>query len=71
MQTCIRFKNVIKSRKHNQMKKIFFVSLTIILFSCSDKKSNYPWSDLTFNEVLNLKTDKIIFLDFKEVHYSS
>ncbi len=46
------------------MKKIFFISLIIILFSCSDKKSNYPWSSLTFDEVLALKTDKIIFLDF-------
>ena len=46
------------------MKKIFFISLIIILFSCSDKKSNYPWSELTFDEVLSLKSDKIIFLDF-------
>ena len=46
------------------MKKIFFISLMIILFSCSDKKSNYPWSKLTFDEVLSLKSDKIIFLDF-------
>ena len=64
MQTCIRSKNVVKSRKYNQMKKIFFISLIIILFSCSDKKSNYPWSELTFDEVLSLKSDKIIFLDF-------
>lgn len=46
------------------MRKIFFTSLIIILFSCSDKKSNYPWSNLTFNEALDLKTDKILFLDF-------
>ena len=64
MQTRIRSKNVVKSRKYNQMKKIFFISLIIILFSCSDKKSNYPWSELTFDEVLSLKSDKIIFLDF-------
>jgi hypothetical protein len=46
------------------MKKIFLLTLSVILFSCSDNKSNYPWSELSYNEVLSLNTDKIIFLDF-------
>ena len=46
------------------MKKIILSTLAIILFSCNHKPIVYPWSSLSFEEVLNLKTDKIIFLDF-------
>jgi len=46
------------------MKKILIVSCIFYLFSCSDKKSNYPWSELSFYDALALKSDKIIFLDF-------
>lgn len=46
------------------MKKIILSTLAIILFSCNHKPSVYPWSSLSYEEVLNLKTDKIIFLDF-------
>ena len=46
------------------MKKIILITLLITLFSCSDKPSVYPWSSLSYEEVLDLNTDKIIFLDF-------
>ena len=46
------------------MKKIILTTLLIMLFSCSDKPSVYPWSSLSYEQVLNLNTDKIIFLDF-------
>tara|TARA_B000000475_G_scaffold258800_1_gene241162 strand:+ start:917 stop:1069 length:153 start_codon:yes stop_codon:yes gene_type:complete len=46
------------------MKKFILLTIAIILLSCDDKPSVYPWSSLTYEEALNLKTDKIIFLDF-------
>jgi len=46
------------------MKNFLFIFLSIILFSCSDEKSIYPWSDMSYEEAINLNTDKIIFLDF-------
>ena len=46
------------------MKNLLFIFLSIILFSCSNEKSNYPWSDMSYEEAINLNTDKIIFLDF-------
>ena len=46
------------------MKNLLFILLSIILFSCSDEKSTYPWSDMNYEEAINLNTDKIIFLDF-------
>ena len=46
------------------MKNFSFILLSIVLFSCSDEKSIYPWSDMSYEEAINLNTDKIIFLDF-------
>jgi len=46
------------------MKKIFIIIFTIYFFSCSNKESNYPWSNFSLEEALALKSDKIIFLDF-------
>ena len=41
--------------------KHFILILILFLFGCSEK---YPWSDLSLDEALALKSDKIIFLDF-------
>ena len=45
--------------------------ILIFLFSCSDskeqivqKEEKFPFSNLSLKEVLDLKSDKIIFLDF-------
>jgi len=46
------------------MKKIFVIVFAICFFSCSNKESNYPWSNLSLEEALALKSDKIIFIDF-------
>ena len=35
--------------------------MILFLFGCSEK---YPWADLSLEEALALKSDKIIFLDF-------
>ena len=51
------------------MRNIFLI--LIFLFACSDskeqivqKEEKFPFSNLSLKEVLNLKSDKIIFLDF-------
>ena len=44
------------------MKKIILI--TIFLFSCSENKIDFPFSNLSLEEALALKSDKIIFLDF-------
>ena len=44
------------------MKKIILFS--IFLFSCSENQTEFPFSDLSLDEALALKSDKIIFLDF-------
>ena len=41
--------------------KHLIIMFTLLLFGCSEK---YPWSDLSLDDALALKTDKIIFLDF-------
>ena len=46
------------------MRNFLILTLSIILFSCSEEKSVYPWSDLTFEQAVDLNSDKIIFLDF-------
>ena len=46
------------------MKKIFVIVFAICFFSCANKESNYPWSNLSLEEALALKSDKIIFIDF-------
>ena len=46
------------------MKKICIIIFTICFFSCSNKESNYPWSNISLEEAVALKSDKIIFLDF-------
>ena len=46
------------------MKNFLLLFLSLILFSCSDDRSIYPWSTMSYEEVINLNTDKIIFLDF-------
>ena len=46
------------------MRNFLILTLSIILFSCSEEKSEYPWSDLTFEQAVDLNSDKIIFLDF-------
>ena len=46
------------------MKKSLFIISLIYFFGCSDKNADYPWSNLSFEEALSLKNDKIIFLDF-------
>lgn len=46
------------------MRNFLILTLSIILFSCSEEKSVYPWSGLTFEQAVDLNSDKIIFLDF-------
>ena len=53
------------------MKNYLLLFLSLILFSCSDEKSIYPWSQMSYEEVINLNTDKIIFLDFYSKNWSA
>ena len=53
------------------MKNFLLLFLSLILFSCSNEKSIYPWSKMSYEEVINLNTDKIIFLDFYSKYWSA
>ena len=53
------------------MKNFLLLFLSLILFSCSDDRSIYPWSTMSYEEVINLNTDKIIFLDFYSKYWSA
>lgn len=53
------------------MKYYIIIIASLIFFSCKEEKSIYPWSKLTYQQALNLNTDKIIFLDFYSYNWSA